>query len=41
MIKIENLIRIMVESEDKQKVNEITEAIANSILKQNEIEKNK
>ena len=31
----------MVESEDKQKVNEITEAIANSILKQNEIEKNK
>ena len=31
----------MVESEDKQKVNEITETIANSILKQNEIEKNK
>ena len=37
----ENLIRVMVESEDKQKVNEITETIANSILKQNEIEKNK
>ncbi|MDC0227832.1 phosphoglucosamine mutase [Alphaproteobacteria bacterium] len=37
----ENLIRVMVESEDKQKVKEITETIANSILKQNEIEKNK
>ncbi len=37
----ENLIRIMVESEDKQKVYEITEAIVNSILEQNEIEKNK
>jgi len=35
----EDLVRIMVESEDKNKVREITEKITKSILKENQIEK--
>ena len=37
----EDLVRIMVESNDEKKVREITETLANIILKENKIEKNK
>ena len=37
----EDLVRIMVESNDEKKVKEITETLANIILKENKIEKNK
>ena len=37
----EDLVRIMVESNDENKVKEITETLANIILKENKIEKNK
>lgn len=37
----EDVIRIMVECDDKRQVEEITETITKNILKQNEIEKNK
>ena len=37
----EDLVRIMVESNDGNKVKEITQTIANIILKENKIEKNK
>ena len=37
----EDLVRIMVESNDGNKVKEVTETITNIILKENKIEKNK
>ena len=37
----ENLIRIMVESENKDKVAEVTKNIADKIIEQNDILKNK